>query len=184
MRDTSILDELNAHNKKIRGRRKYYVLALLMLLVMTGIGVAAINNNEKIINPKITASRQKIQNIQETSTSELILSPEPPPTTHTEVSSVPTLTSLPPPGTDVSMDVINAKLCRDTLSTAIEINNQNVGMYMKSWTHWGSIYKGGTTLLKPLKAKHGIKPIIKNSTANLSVEPRLIYKGSVSPRLH
>jgi len=149
MKDTSILDELNAHNKQRRGRRKYYVITLLILLAVTSTGVAAINDNKKVSTPKITASSRKIQDIQETSTPSHTSVQAP----QLETASTPAPTSTQPPSNDVSMDVINAKLCRDTLNTAIEINNQNVGMYMKSWTHWRSTYEGRYDSPEALESK-------------------------------
>ena len=120
MRDTSLLAELEAENHKRKNKRKYYLLAIILLMISGAAGVSALvqdTQSKRHAQPALSSSPTTTES-DITATPAQTQSQE---TTDQVATPPPVNTSAASP--TVTMDEVNAKLCQDIIKGAQESAN-------------------------------------------------------------
>lgn len=79
----------------------------------------------------------------------------------------PASTTTPQPVPQTNTSVVDAKLCKSTLDSALALGNSYNQMYSDSWKNWLNTYKDDLSSQAALDAKQYDKTYIQNLYANL-----------------
>ena len=148
MRDTSLLDEINAGRHGRKARIKYYVAGSIMLALVVGAGTSALITKQdegEIKSPTTTTQ------VQATSTA--------PPTTPLPAPAPQPVTPVITPPTSPSIDenALNAKLCQSIIDNAKALNESHNSLYFDSWNSWTQTFYGNYDSAEALESKQFYK---------------------------